>query len=920
MKHPIFKSSSANKSVIQCLVLLTGLWNSTLAFSSPEMNEKSESETKSNYCQEIKATYDKNLDAKIQGQLRQIYKDNACFNELSKGKNDPHSDGKVGKITKAWISNYLSTQPGDDGQSSGAVDSNGNKTITLANPEEGIRPYILTENDVSYFALNADVFDILKAQQGKTYTSKPALLDEIKTELAELEGMTGTLLDDYDKQLSELIEPVQQKSLTSETIGLLMANNKVFAANALKSQVDKPVSSDNFNKVIESLLESAYLSHPEELTEDPEIKKPELKKKARNEIVKIKKLINSLVKDSELYKITDNDLDKQKFPEIDKDITDCARNYVNVAFPGEPAIRLSLTSMLSKLTRLKNKDPVDNFSCTVTENDSTAVTEPGQKISSKTGNKKQKNEGPAYDKKALELLVNRAAKPFFGSDLKPIQLKPLSQCTDCSLPMKGVSYGFYPFWQASAAYKNLGIQTINPAAVDYSVFKRIAYFAIPIEHDGSIKNLLHWKKQNNVKGFVQTLKKYNVKRDVVLYSNSWQSWGKGKSESDSDKNIEQIVNAYAEQHLEQIAKLHRDVEEWGGLSGITVYFDDYKKNSNSDNIIGYLNHLNEKIAEDKSINFDVNLMLGIKWDKNSPHFCHAGNISESNETYFKELAQLFTNKTSEPESSSNFLKSLTGLFSADKKASASQSVSNLLIFLNEPTSKAKKCLRMQIENEFHGEDRIDALRKVIAILGRIELKESAGNEENDETRSEFSQFSDDISYLKDNFGGIATWPIPMDKLTEENKSTGPAPVIGQMSRFLKRNFDEPYKNYMDYSSLGLIGEFLYQPSISDYFSVCSVVCPNRSLFNYAFIFLFMTSLVSFVAFRVNCKARKFIIRMRWIDIALKFSTTMIFLSILGCNPDWQSSADSILISLVLYFIIYFIYRFFFCGYESQNED
>jgi len=232
---------------------------------------------------------------------------------------------------------------------------------------------------------------------------------------------------------------------------------------------------------------------------------------------------------------------------------------------------------------------------------------------------------------------------------------------------------------------------------------------------------------------------------------------------------------------------------------------------------------------------------------------------------------------------------------------------------------------MQIENEFHGEDRIDVLRKVIPILARVELKESAGKEEINDTKSEFRQFSDDISYLKDNFGGIATWPMPMDKfveepLDEEKKSELTNPDIQQMSRLLKQGFSEPYKNYMDYARLGFMGNLLNQPMITKYFSVCSVVCPNRSLINYSFVFLFITSLVSFVAFRVNCKARKFIIKMKWFDIALKFTTVMVFLSILGCDPDWQSSADSILITLVLYFIAYFIYQFFFCGYESQNEN
>ena len=84
----------------------------------------------------------------------------------------------------------------------------------------------LTEDDVTYFAINADVFDILKAQQGKTYIAQPVLIDDVKTELAEVEGMTDTLLVVYVNQLSKLIEPVQQKPLPIESIDLLMANKK----------------------------------------------------------------------------------------------------------------------------------------------------------------------------------------------------------------------------------------------------------------------------------------------------------------------------------------------------------------------------------------------------------------------------------------------------------------------------------------------------------------------------------------------------------------------------------------------------------------------------------------------------------------------------------------------------------------------
>lgn len=877
-----------------------------------------------NNCQDISAAYNSNHDAEIQRILRQKYRNNACFKEQEIKKGNLLSDNTIGKVTKTWILQYLKQAVDPECATAESSCHGSPEKLETASSEEGIRPFMITQDDLVFFQSNTAVYQLLQEKQGEAFISKPALVEAIVTELQSIKGITENLQKYYLNLLPPYIKAVTQYSLGHRTIELLNDHGLILAAKTLENLVGKKFPEKNLDKLIENLLNDAYLQRSKmtaiTISNPPQSESAEppsgsavnqdsmltISAGDRKEIIEAIKIVKQFRESSQMYQLKELGYIETELPSIADDIASCIQNLVDTPFYGKQALKESLSDILNKLSRQQSAQNVNHFNCQIAPS--------GEGVQKLT---------PDAIQHIIEMLMKKTAKPFFANNLQPVKIAPAAGCQDCSQPMKGVSYGFYPFWEASDAYQQSGVTAINPALIDFSIFERIAYFALPISEQGKISSELHWSHKNQIKDFVQVLSKYNVKRDLVLYTNNWQNWGSGGSQV----NIDQTVIGFADQNLQQIIQLHNRVEEFGGISGITVFFDGYKNDSDPANIISYIKHLIKKIAEDNAINFDVNLILGIKWGENS---CAAVNTSARLETYFKDIEELLIDKQLDTVNDhSSLIKTVKEAFTVKSQKLGSTVINKLLVFLDEPSSRAKKCLRLQIENEFHGADRVDVLRKVIPVLGRAELREKIGSEpEND--NFQFAQFEDDMSYLKDNFGGIGMWPVPIQRADKQSaivESDLPQtqdiidnPVMTSMSSFLKQDYIDPYKNYMDFQRLGYVGEFLHQPQITEFLSICSWVCPNRISFKYFILLISLVSVVSFTAFRVSCKAQKFIIKIKYLDIAIKIITVLSILSILGCDPEWQPVADLILSITALLFIGYFIYQYFFCGYETQNDN
>ena len=159
-------------------------------------------------------------------------------------------------------------------------------------------------------------------------------------------------------------------------------------------------------------------------------------------------------------------------------------------------------------------------------------------------------------------------------------------------------------------------------------------------------------------------------------------------------------------------------------------------------------------------------MLGIDWSSTSEINCKVDGVMDDRNSYFKDLKSLILPQSKMPPLAKN-----------------------ILVYLQTPSSKAKKCLRLQVENEFSGEQRIDALRNIVPILQRIRKAEYSINP--------YLIAEHDINYLKDNFGGIGIWSsfIQPDNKTDMD-------TLNHLSDVITRNYRLSYKNYLDWAQLG----------------------------------------------------------------------------------------------------------------------
>ena len=841
---------------------------------------------------------DQALSAGIQKNINKNYQQDNCY----KATNTDNSlnDGIIGPISKSWIMRYMEDCNNDSKPEDICNDSAVSKKTVILNENAGLQPYTLTTDDINYLSLNTEVLALLLSYADKNYTTQSALLNDISSGLQELKAMNGVLLTAYTQQIKSYLTHVTTQSITTETVNLLLANDLITAATAMNGKVNEPIKAADFKQTVTDMITTAYQQDISSQTKNDASKEGadasdnKTIEDINNEKIKALQILmlGGERNQQNAYQLSSFFLDDDYFPTISADISNCVHTIANEPYAGKASFSHSLSNLLWSLARVKNKEIVKNFTCVVDELNDPVI------------------EQVTLDQDALKILVAQAEKPFFDSMLDKIQLDAVDVCLECSLPMNGVSYGFYPFWQASNAYKDFGVNTTNPAQLDFSLFNRIAYFGLPIKEDGSIESLLHWDNIAYVEGFLKPLAQWNVKKDLVLYSNNWQQWGENNSKN-LNRNL--IVSGYAEKHLKIIREINNQLKTEQKIDGISIFFDGYSKSTNYENIIYYVTALKKSMSLDAkngvADELTINIILGTSWQDGISGRCEVGHIDNLDETYFKELQEILlpTKKTKE---------------TMGQKAI----VDNLLIFLYESTSKAKKCLRLQVENEFSGDNRIDVLRKIIPILGRAQQKERSDTDF-------FLRFKHDISYLKDNFGGIGLWPVPLLKVADENDdatasesveeidNTTVEKTLETMTQVITRKYsgNEAYRNYVDYGRLGLVAELLHLPVVTQYFSVCSVVCPYRSLSITLFVILLIVTMVSFVAFNISCKARKFIIKIKLYDMATKAATVVLFFFLLGCDPSLQPWSNYVLLGIAILALLYIIYKIFYYGSESQGD-
>jgi len=764
----------------------------------------------------------------------------------------------------------------------------------------GVTPHILLETDIKYFSANQAVAEILRSlaeDEGKNiYITLDETLNAVKTELEKIDGMDETLLTEYNTIIRQFITAGYyayiDPKISTQTADGNGSGEQVVTENQQNADRKILVPVTRLTNIQALLAEGTRVTERYYVQVDPEI-------------------LNKF------------------FPSIPQDILTCLSKLKNNNYPSQRAFNTAINHTLDQLRALaaymyesneKNQklDQLDEFiNCELSDENLLEALASGDFSAYKNlENKALYKDFEEFKKNLSAKVLPRADKAYYKSDLQAVQMRVLPECTECSLPVNGVNYGFYPYWQASKAYADSGLPTVNPAYLNFSMFTHIAYLGLPIGDKGELNDLLHWASPSLLQNFIGTLHKYNVKRDIVLYSANWEQWGRAKNISSS----KDVVYGYAEDHYRKLSQLNLSVKSHGGLNGVTLYFDNYGDQSQSTNIINYVRRLSELIQADSGEFstpwLDINLALGLR-GLNSDKLKVGTKIEAEDPNYFIKISELFLNESKD----SNIADNVTSLVRGEEldvgnvisklRNNAPTLVTHVLVFLQESSSRYKKQLRMQIENEFRGEARADALLKVVPVLGRLSLDEQGA--------APHRQYLDDLVYLKYNFGGIGMANLPFTGIKEDGTPENTNVEMNIFSYALKFSFSSVDIDYINYSGLGWLGSALHHPALTEYISVCAFACPHRSWMAPAIILLLIVICIATVLLYTDCASRMFILSLHPAYPALRVFVGILIIVMFGCDPRLQPLTDIMSILLFLGLLAFLMYRVFNRSPEKNHD-
>jgi hypothetical protein len=170
----------------------------------------------------------------------------------------------------------------------------------------------------------------------------------------------------------------------------------------------------------------------------------------------------------------------------------------------------------------------------------------------------------------------------------------------------------------------------------------------------------------------------------------------------------------------------------------------------------------------------------------------------------------------------------------------------VLVLLSEPTTLSKKQLRNDIEGSLalKGDDRRVFLRSVVPLLML--------------PQTDLQQYTDDLVYVQDNFGGIGFWPSPQGAQPEPAGRLRPEQISGPLRTV-----------------------FVGDPGLGLSNALCGVVCPNRWGLRIALEVMLLIGGLTWLVLQWQCDWR-----VRWGRIAMlgAIPPALLGAALLHCDP------------------------------------
>lgn len=472
--------------------------------------------------------------------------------------------------------------------------------------------------------------------------------------------------------------------------------------------------------------------------------------------------------------------------------------------------------------------------------------------------------------------VTRVYEPFEIEDCKCV---PERKSEDLQV------YGFYPFWLAQPPARS--VPTEDPEAeetepkqqtkVDFSVIDHIAFYGLEFTKGDGDRALLYNRGQWRAarRQFINSAHQYRAKAELAFDLRDWMDWTPADIEYVVDDIATEMgaFNRVEGRKPQNVTAAIPTLFDPMQPDGVTLIFHDYPgtRLTDADNMrtmVSIIRRVYQELPdrENTTINvaFDFPVVPENKGEERTGVFDDLYELLVPNEI------RVLNDK--DQSLLRNFLSALNPFQDVNTQTETSREtveiVDKILLFLERPTSDAKKELRLRMEEGlFKGPVRADVLRSIIPVVppgGHRFIKSTPHEDAFDTTPAkEFSQFDDDVVYFKDNFSGIGFWPV-LDPQSDDN---------AEMTAIISKYFDKQLP-----------------PSLAGFETIitntCNYWCPNRARITLGAIALFI--LVGVLTWRSFYSGLADQIAFRFMWVGLVWSGHVVLIATLfilaNCDP------------------------------------
>lgn len=363
-------------------------------------------------------------------------------------------------------------------------------------------------------------------------------------------------------------------------------------------------------------------------------------------------------------------------------------------------------------------------------------------------------------------------------------------------------YGFYPFWRLSAedgSFDRQGVSRIN-----FSLLNRVALYGIEIS-DRLPAGANKWLAGVGP-GLVRAAHLYRAKADYAVTLAGWQAW--------SPERIAEVAD--------QVAALAQTA---GGAEaatarpdGVTLIFPGYpgatppspggrgaecRPEDPCWRTLLLVREVKSRLRPDQSLNIALDMVF-----EPPP----AGQASQS----YGPLDELCSILTDPKDCVVDGRPQKTPVPRARADAASGEPLVDLvLVFLPRPTSDTKKYLRAGLDwGIYHGESRETVLRHILPVVPPPAVPGDAVV-----PIDTLDEFTTELVYYQDNFGGVGFWPAP-------DPANAAEPKLWDGFRDVKLG-ERDDRDIVGAQWVGNEGLPFWVPLASTVRGACVLICPNR---------------------------------------------------------------------------------------------